>query len=247
MPCDPGGIFSHILVTNLAPASRHTGSVSTDPIRAAPAAPTTETPTTELVTGVVGDRCPNCQSPLAPDQRYCVNCGERRGRARFSQETLAAQTAPAAAAAAVPPRQPHRRLSSAATLVAGVATLLIALGVGVLIGHDSNTSTPARSAQVITVNGGGASTTASNTGSTGAAATHTTAATGHHKAIHAKPTVVHVTQKTIKAANAAAGKVLGGGASKNLSQNLQQSVGGSCSGGAGCQNGKFTGNFFPGG
>lgn len=205
-------------------------------------------PTTELVTGVVGDRCANCQTPLAADQRYCVNCGERRGRARFSNETLAAQATPPPADAPVPPRRHHPRLSSAATLIAGVATLLVAMGVGVLIGHYSNNSTPQRAAaQVITVNGGGASTGAASTGAAAAAATNTPAATRHHKAVHAKPTVVHVTAKTAKAANAAASKVLGGGASKNISQNLQQQVGGSCSGGAGCQNGKFTGNFFPGG
>jgi hypothetical protein len=133
-------------------------------------------------------------------------------------------------------------VSYAATLVAGVATLLIAMGVGVLIGHDSNTSTPIHTpaAQIITVNGGGAASTGAVTG----AASNKTA-TAHRKKV--KPTVVHVTAKTAKAATAAASKVLGSSASKNLSQNVQQQVGGSCSGGAGCQNGKFTGNFFPGG
>ena len=217
-------------------------AVATEPI------PTTEAaPTTELVTSVAGDRCANCHTPLAPDQRYCVNCGERRGRPRFSNETLAAQAAPKSADASVPPRRPSR-VSSATTLVAGVATLLVAMGVGVLIGHYSNSSTPQRAAdQIITV-GGGANTGAAST-PTGAAAAATGAATstGHHKAVHAKATVVHVTQKTVKAANAAASKVLGGSASKNISGNLQQQVGGSCSGGAGCQNGRFTGNFFPGG
>jgi hypothetical protein len=215
--------------------------VSTDPISATEGAPTTE-----LVTSVAGDRCSNCQTPLAPDQRYCVNCGERRGGARFSKEMLSAPAAPAAAAAAAPPRRQHPRFSSATTLVAGVLTLLVAMGVGVLIGHYSNNSTPQRAAdQVITV-GGGTGTGAASTGATGAA-TAATAATAHHHATHVKPTVVHITQKTQKAATAAATKVLGGSASKNISSNVQQQVGGSCSGGAGCQNGHFTGNFFPGG
>jgi hypothetical protein len=210
--------------------------------------PTTEgMPTTELVTGVVGDRCANCQTSLAPDQRYCVSCGERRGGARFSHETLAAQTAPAPADAPVPPRR-HNRVSSGAVLVAGVATLLVAMGVGVLIGHYSNSSTPTRAAdQVITVTGGGGTSTgAASTTATGAAAA-TAASTGHHKQVHQKATVVHVTAKTAKAANSAASKVLGSSASKKLAPNVQQSIGGSCSGGAGCQNGKFTGNFFPSG
>jgi hypothetical protein len=213
--------------------------VATDPVSAAEGAPTTE-----LVSSVAGDRCANCQTPLAPDQRYCVNCGERRGGARFSKEALAAPAAPAAAAAAVPPRRQHPRVSSATTLVAGVATLLVAMGVGVLIGHYSNDSTPQRAAQIITVGGSGTSTGAASTGISGAA-TAATATAAHHRATHAKTTVVHITQKTAKAATAAASKVLGNSANKNISGNVQQQVGGSCSGGAGCQNGKFTGNFFP--
>ena len=212
--------------------------MSTDAIRAAD-----DAPTTELVTGVVGDRCPNCQTPLAPDQRYCVSCGERRGRPRFSYDTVAAQQVPVAATA--PPPPPRRaRWSSASTLVAGVATLLIALGVGVLIGHDSN-STPAKApaAQVITVGGGsGATGTTAGTGST---ASTGSSSTSGKKGGKVKVTKVTVTAKTAKAATQAASKVLG--SSKNLSSNAQQSIGGSCTGGAGCQNGKFTGNYFPSG
>jgi hypothetical protein len=60
-----------------------------------------------------------------------------------------------------------------------------------------------------------------------------------------KVTHVVVTQKVKAAATAAASKVLG--SSNNLAHNATQQVGSSCNGGAGCQNGKFTGNFFPGG
>jgi len=219
--------------------------VSTDAIRAGDDG----SPTTELVTGVVGDRCANCQSPLSPDQRYCVNCGERRGRPRFSYDTLVTQTAPAAAAEPPAPTR-QRRFSSGATLVAGVATLLIALGVGVLIGHDSNSGTPARASAppVITVNGGSGATAGTNAGANTTAATPATpTSTGTSKGKSGKVKVTHVvvSAKTAKAATQAASKVLG--SSKNLSNNSQQQIGGSCSGGAGCQNGKFTGNFFPGG
>jgi hypothetical protein len=222
--------------------------VSTDAIRGAglaagEAGTTTEPtpPTTEMVAAVAGDRCAKCQAPLARDQRYCVNCGERRGRARFSPATFVVQPEPRASDSAVPPR--HARFSSAATLVAGVATLLIAMGVGVLIGHYSaggstgNTRTPA--AQIIRLGGGAAA-------STTAASTPTTAASTPARSakVH-KTTVVHVSAKTAKAANAAASKVLGSGGS--ISHNVTQQVGQSCSGGAGCQNGKFTGNFFSGG
>jgi hypothetical protein len=211
--------------------------VSTDVIKAADE----DAPTTELVTGVVGDRCVNCQAPLAADQRYCVNCGERRGTPRFSYESMAGQAAPAAADAGIPPRQ-RWRFSSGTSLVAGVATLLIAMGVGVLIGHDSN-SVPARTPppQVITLNGGGATGAATGTGTTSNATT-----AGTHKASKGgKTKVVHVTAKSAAAASNAAAKVLGSGG--NLSKNVSQQVGGSCTGGSGCQNGKFTGNFFSGG
>ena len=201
--------------------------------------------TTELVTGVVGDRCANCQTPLAADQRYCVNCGERRGRPRFSYDTLVAESAPAAAAEPPPPTR--HRFSSGATLVAGVATLLIALGVGVLIGHDSNSGTPARASapQVITVGGGSGAAAGTGANTSGAASTPSTSGTSKGKSGKLKVTHVVVTAKTAKAATQAASKVLG--SSSSLSQNATQQVGGSCSGGAGCQNGRFTGNFFPGG
>lgn len=193
--------------------------------------------------GAASDRCGQCQASLAPDQQYCVNCGERRGRARFDPSKLAAPSAPAQSESSLPPRRQHPRMSSGATLVTGVATLLIAMGVGVLIGHYSNSSSPIRTpaAQVITVGSGAAPGTGAATGAS------TTAASHSGKKVTAKPTVVHVTAKTARAATAAASKVLGSSANKSLSKNVQQQVGGSCSGGAGCQNGRFTGNFFPGG
>jgi hypothetical protein len=200
-----------------------------------------DAPTTELVTGSVASHCGNCHAPLASDQRYCLNCGERRGKARFP----VASTAPAATETVVAgPTSPRRPVRNAgATLVAGVATLLIALGVGVLIGHNANPA-PRASApvQVVTVPGAGGSS------GTGAAATnHTTHAktakvTKSGKPAKTKTVVVHLTPKVTQAATSAASKVFG--SSGRLSNNVTQTVGGSCSGGAGCQNGKFTGNAF---
>ena len=156
-----------------------------DVTRAAP----DDAQTQELVSSAVGDRCTNCQAPLASDQRYCVTCGERRGKARFN---FAAPAAPAAAPAPSPKRERAPRPSSGATLIAGVATLLLAMGIGFLIGN------------------------ANNNGNTRAAA--------------APPQVITV-----------AGNALGGGAS-NLAPTTVQ-PGQACSHGAGCQGGKFTGNF----
>ncbi|HEY1591731.1 MAG TPA: zinc ribbon domain-containing protein [Solirubrobacteraceae bacterium] len=200
-----------------------------------------ETPTTELVSGTVGDRCTNCQKPLAADQRYCVNCGTRRGKPRFSFDSLAAQSA----AAKEPEPKPHRtRMSSATTLVAGVATLLLALGVGVLIGHSSN-STPTRAsapAQIVTV-GGGAGTGATGGLSSASAGNATSNLKKHGKVQKTKQVVVHLNAATKAKASAAAAHVFGNGGG-NLVNNPTQQVGGSCSGGAGCNGGKFDGNFF---
>jgi hypothetical protein len=192
-----------------------------------------------------GERCPNCQAPLASDQRYCVNCGVRRGRSRFSLDSMAAQAAPPPAPPA-PVRRQSRRMPSGVTLVTGVATLLLAMGVGVLIGHDSNTSAPQRASagvQVVTVGGGGTAvaskkTTASK--STGKKTTSSSAAKTA-KQIGVTPTVVHLNKKTIQQASQAATKVFG---QKSRLAPPTVQVGQPCAHGAGCQGGKFTGNFF---
>jgi hypothetical protein len=112
----------------------------------------------------------------------------------------------------------------------------------VLIGHYSANSTPAKNSgvSVVTVGGGG-SAPAASTG-TAARAAHTTRAAKASAAKASKPVVVHLTPKVQAKAAAAASKVFG--TSGNLSKNPTQQVGQSCTGGAGCQNGRFTGNFF---
>ena len=120
----------------------------------------------------------------------------------------------------------------------GVATLLLALGVGVLIGHNTNTPKQVAAGtgnQTIKVEGvGGPSIGKSNTTSS-----NSTKAFKPSKA-------PKLSKSVIKKVNSAAGTVLGSGA-KNLSSNSTQRVGGKCNGGGGCQGGKFTGNFFGGG
>jgi hypothetical protein len=146
-------------------------------------------------------------------------------------------------------------VSSGTTLVAGVGVLLLAIGLGVLIGRLGHNNAPQQKAagvQVVTVQGGGGGGT--STGSTAAARTaptHTTAAatqvpkglTGKLKAAaeNKAPPSKALQQK----ATQAAGKVLGN--SSHLAPPTQK-VGGSCSNSqSGCQGGKFTGNFFGGG
>lgn len=145
-------------------------------------------------------------------------------------------------------------MSLGVTLVAGVGVLLLAIGLGVLIGH-SGKSTPAPKAaatpEVITVQGGagsgsatGAATSAATTAPTStAAATHVKGVT---KKSQVKEKAAAASTKVQKAATQAAGKVLG-----NSSNNLPpptSHTGSKCTNGqAGCQGGKFTGNFFGGG
>lgn len=203
--------------------------------------PTREQPS--ITASASEDRCGACGAPLAHDQRYCVMCGERRGQSRFPVAAPATEVR-TTRTRAVRSRRPST-VSSGTTLVAGVGVLLLAIGLGVLIGRLGNkTLAPARAAapQVITLQGGG-----------GVAATTPSAQT----------TVQHVNKKSKAKLNAAAkatappsaavqqkatqaaSKVLGG--SNNLPPPTS-TVGGACAGNkAGCSGGKFTGNYFPGG
>lgn len=220
-------------------------------------------PVTQVVVGSVSDACANCGAPLASDQRYCVNCGQRRGKSRFAVANESQPPAPpltrVAATTSEPP--PPRRPSYGATVIAGVATLLIALGVGVEIGRLSNQhngGAAAASTPVITINGNGASagsntTAVGNTGSTGSAGS--TAGHKAHKAAPAPKTEViraqqaakaaKPTTKAVQKASNAASSVLGGSGAQG---NATETTGSQCAAGTpGCQNGKFTGGFFSGG
>jgi len=205
------------------------------------ALPPVAEPTQQLVAGTVGDRCVSCGAPLVSDQRYCVNCGERRGAARF---TLPPDNAAEGRPTSPPPRRtrmPHA--SSGATLIAGVGTLLLAMGVGVLIGHNSSSAgskVASNQPTIIRLDTNAATTPAGTSGGTATQASHSRAKSKggkSAKAAAAKPTKVVVQQ-----AAAAAAKVVGGNA--NVAP-ATATTGSSCAAGtAGCQNGKLTGNYF---
>jgi hypothetical protein len=123
-----------------------------------------------------------------------------------------------------------------------VATLLLAMGVGVLIGHDSSNPAPQRASagvQVVTVGSGGAVASSAAAKTKGKTSSHTASKTA--KQLGIKPTVVHLNKKTVQAAAQAATKVFG--KQGRLAPPTVQ-VGQPCAHGAGCQGGKFTGNFF---
>jgi len=134
----------------------------------------------QSATGI--EPCPHCGSPLALDQRYCLECGAPRtylsGMLLERLRTPAGQAQPGApgqAAQAPPPNgvapygtapsSPAWPRNNVLTLIAGVGVLLLAMGVGVLIGRSGGQSSAAGPApQVITV--GGAATGAASTATT---------------------------------------------------------------------------------
>ncbi len=100
--------------------------------------------------------CSSCGAPLASDQRYCLECGERRVP---MSSFLLGPAAGAAQAPASPPTAPplapalpaDARRSSTLSVIAFVGVLLLAMGVGVLIGRAGNGKQTAPPAQVVTV------------------------------------------------------------------------------------------------
>jgi hypothetical protein len=170
----------------------------------------------------IREQCSACGAGMASDQRYCVECGQRRGTARVPLLDGTAHHPGDPASSGHPARRPTLSVNS--TLIAIIGTLLLAMGVGVLIGRSSN-NVKSLPAQVVTVAGGGgtASTAAPTTGpqSSPAGATHAAKSSGGSAASHA-------TSATKKPAAAPLKTVTVGSAGK----------------GAGYQHGHFTGNFF---
>ncbi len=112
---------------------------------------------------------------MAADQRYCLQCGERRGEPRVTLATPGAR-APATRVEEVVAARAGVR-SATTVWVAAVGVLVLALGVGVLIGRaGAPGSAPARAVPPITVTVPGAAAGAAAATPTPAAATHAKAA-----------------------------------------------------------------------
>ena len=183
--------------------------------------------TTELtapLTAASSERCPNCGAGMAPDQRYCIQCGERRSGGGLRDALPRTQTT---AVAAAPPRR--IRMSANSSFIAGIATLLIAMGVGVLIGRtgDHPSKSSGTTPYQVVIPGGAA-------GAGGTASTTTTSPTTTGKSASKKSKTAH-----------------SGGASKTPATTKAKlpppvvKVGGKCPKGTkGCQGDKFTGSFF---
>ena len=178
----------------------------------------------------MGTQCVACGTPLATDQRYCLECGEPNGQPRLSfADGRGPEAADTVARTVVSGPPPRSRGSTGTALIAGVGTLLLALGVGVEIGRSTDngrTQAPSQPVRVVTLPGAGAATatpapgasptataTATATGKKGKSAAKPGASTKQPAAVKTPPPVVKV---------------------------------GSKGSGRGYKNGKFTGDFFGG-
>lgn len=177
-----------------------------------------------LLSAGVRQQCAACGAAMAADQRYCVECGERRGAPRVSLlegPTRPHSESPPASAPA------QRRIAPVnSTLISVIGILLLAMGIGVLIGRSGNNTTlKSPPAQVVTVAGAPSTGTAATTPTTGTGATATSESTSAAAKTKSKA-AAKVTLPKSKAPLPKAVKV------------------GSTGHGRGYQKGKFTGNFF---
>jgi hypothetical protein len=101
--------------------------------------------------GEAGEPCASCGTPLAADQRYCLNCGQRRvgPRVEYRRYLAPEGDGPAPAPLEAPPApsapEPSRTERDFAPLAAvgGIAILGLMLLAGVLIGKGNNAATTA--------------------------------------------------------------------------------------------------------
>jgi hypothetical protein len=199
-------------------------------------------PSTHIQTsaGQAGDQCPSCGAVLATDQRYCLECGVRRGDPRLpfmDAVVLMDAVKRPRQAPPPPPKKKRSSISPNAALIAGVGTLLLALGIGVLIGRSGNhTAAPTQSAPIV-IKGGGEEASAASTGKT---------TTGGGAAANAKTKTKKQKEAALKASekHPAAEEVLKPAAGVKLPPPTAQ-PGDPCeSGTAGCEHGEQTGNYF---
>jgi hypothetical protein len=153
---------------------------------------------------VTTEPCAHCGAPLARDQRYCLECGTPRTYlSGMLLERLRATSARGQQGQPGQPMPPNGAVSNgpggygtdassslwqrgnALTLIASIGVLLLAMGVGVLIGRSGGSSSPSTPApQVISVGGAGvagagvATTPATSTPETSSSTKNGSSATG---------------------------------------------------------------------
>jgi hypothetical protein len=157
---------------------------------------------TKPIPVVTSERCAQCAAALAPDQRYCLHCGAPRphvsgpisggrpgGPSQLPSPTAGAPTSsspsappgsPGQPSLAQPPFPQSASRNNTLALLAGIGVLLLAMGVGVLIGRAGVSTSKAPPTQVISV--GGSATGAATTATTPTAPTETPAASAKKEA-----------------------------------------------------------------
>jgi hypothetical protein len=202
--------------------------------------PPPATAATHSLVATTGEQCPSCSAHVAPDQRYCLACGARCGEPRLpimDAVTFMDSMKQPREASSPPPQRPQRRVSPNMALFATIGVLLLAMGVGVLIGRSGNHSVAsAPPAAPIVINKGSGtegSVAASNAGSNGGGVI----GGGSKKA---KPKELKAEADSGKGAE----EVLHTAPGVKLAEPKIE-VGDKCKEGtAGCTNGEFTGNYF---
>jgi len=123
---------------------------------------------------LAANQCDVCAADLAPDQRYCVECGTRRGKPRFALQ-------PAGRDEAAVERQAGAARLSTMAVIAGIVTVLLALGVGFLIGKSASKASPVHvvlttgAATPTSTSSGGTGSTSPSSGSSGSSGSSTSA------------------------------------------------------------------------
>jgi hypothetical protein len=255
------------------------GSEQTEPATPTPPTPPSEPAAQPAMPSMAAfgssESCPNCNARMAADQRYCLNCGHRRGDPRLPfmdavvfMESM--NSAPGGAGTPPPPPSQqsggsNNKWNANAALIAGVATLVLAIGVGFLIGrtgHNDNSSAGNGGGEVKVVQVGGAPVAGGETAVTTEAESSTpesggkasTGSKGGGGKANNKPAAEKTTsEKTSIEEGSKEEEELAKEATKEalhtkegIELETKVEVGGKCKqGAAGCsKSGEFTGNFF---
>ena len=116
------------------------------------------------VLGPPGEACSSCGTPLNQDQRYCLSCGARRDGMqpsfiRILGDPDSAQAAPgvpaAGGAAQAGGAQAAGSSKSPIPALATIGCLLLALGVGVVIGRSGDSGSSSSKPQVVNLGAAG--------------------------------------------------------------------------------------------